>query len=197
MQQTMEPKIGCLVMAAGNSTRYQGNKLAAVFRGKPIIEYALDAVPAERFSVVTVVTQYPEIEKMAAQRGFTVIRNEHPDWGISHTIRLGTEAMITCSAILYMVADQPLLDDASVERILECWRQHPCNIVGASHNGKRGNPCIFPKEYFEELMALEEDHGGNTVIRRYPDRLLTVEVAKEELADVDTREALEALKQET
>ena len=197
MQQTMEPKIGCLVMAAGNSTRYQGNKLAAVFRGKPIIEYALDAVPAERFSVVTVVTQYPEIEKMAAQRGFTVIRNEHPDWGISHTIRLGTEARITCSAMLYMVADQPLLDDASVERILECWRQHPCNIVGASHNGKRGNPCIFPKEYFEELMALEEDHGGNTVIRRCPDRLLTVEVAKEELADVDTREALEALKQET
>ncbi len=46
-------------------------------------------------------------------------------------------------------------------------------------------------------MALEEDHGGNTVIRRYPDRLLTVEVAKEELTDVDTREALEALKQET
>ena len=197
MQQTMEPKIGCLVMAAGNSTRYQGNKLAAIFHGKPIIEYALDAVPAERFSVVTVVTQYPEIEKMAAQRGFTVIRNEHPDWGISHTIRLGTEAMRNCNAILYMVADQPLLDDASVERILECWRQHPCNIVGASHNGKRGNPCIFPKEYFEELMALEEDHGGNTVIRRYPDRLLTVEVAKEELTDVDTREALEALKQET
>lgn len=197
MQQTMEPKIGCLVMAAGNSTRYQGNKLAAIFHGKPIIEYALDAVPAERFSVVTVVTQYPEIEKMAAQRGFTVIRNEHPDWGISHTIRLGTEAMINCNAILYMVADQPLLDDASVERILECWRQHPCNIVGASHNGKRGNPCIFPKEYFEELMALDEDHGGNTVIRRYPDRLLTVEVAKEELTDVDTREALEALKQET
>ena len=190
-------RIGCLVMAAGNSTRYQGNKLAALFRGKPIIEYALDAVPADRFAAVTVVTQYPEIEALAAQRGFAVIRNEHPDWGISHTIRLGTEAMQDCNAILYMVADQPLLDDASVERILECWRQHPCNIVGASHNGKRGNPCIFPKEFFEELMALEEDHGGNTVIRRYPDRLLTVEVAQEELTDVDTRAALAALDQTT
>lgn len=190
-------RIGCLVMAAGNSTRYQGNKLAALFRGKPIIEYALNAVPADRFAAVTVVTQYPEIEALAAQRDFAVIRNEHPDWGISHTIRLGTEAMQDCNAILYMVADQPLLDDASVERILECWRQHPCNIVGASHNGKRGNPCIFPKEFFEELMALEEDHGGNTVIRRYPDRLLTVEVAQEELTDVDTRAALAALDQTT
>ena len=190
-------RIGCLVMAAGNSTRYQGNKLAALFRGKPIIEYALDAVPADRFAAVTVVTQYPEIEALARQHGIAVIRNEHPDWGISHTIRLGTEAMQDCNAILYMVADQPLLDDASVERILECWRQHPCNIVGASHNGKRGNPCIFPKEFFEELMALEEDHGGNTVIRRYPDRLLTVEVAQEELTDVDTRAALAELDQTT
>ena len=194
MQETT--KIGCLVMAAGNSTRYRGNKLAALLRGKPIIEYALDAVPTGHFAAVTVVTQYPEIEEMAARRGFRTIRNEHPDWGISHTIRLGTEAMKDCNAILYMVADQPLLDDASVERILECWRQHPCNIVGASHNGKRGNPCIFPKEFFEELMQLREDHGGNTVIRRYPDRLLTVEVAQEELTDVDTPEALEELKKE-
>ena len=195
MQDT--DRIGCLVMAAGNSTRYQGNKLAALFRGKPIAEYALESVPADRFAAVTVVTQYPEIEALARQHGFAVIRNEHPDWGISHTIRLGTGAMQDCHAILYMVADQPLLDDASVERIVECWRQHPCNIVGASHNGKRGNPCIFPKEFFEELMALTEDHGGSTVIRRWPDRLLTVEVSPEELTDVDTRAALSELNQAT
>ena len=91
MQDT--DRIGCLVMAAGNSTRYQGNKLAALFRGKPIAEYALDSVPADRFAAVTVVTQYPEIEALARQHGFAVIRNEHPDWGISHTIRLGTGAM--------------------------------------------------------------------------------------------------------
>lgn len=185
--------IGCLVMAAGNAARYGENKLAAKLNGKPLIRYALEAVPKELFSRVVVVTQYPVIEAMAGEFGFETIHNKHPDYGISHTIALGTKAMSECSAILYLVSDQPLLDAASVKRVVQCWREHPCSIVGAAHNGKRGNPCIFPREFFDELLALTEDHGGNSVIRCHPDRLLTVEVAQEELTDVDTPQALAEL----
>ncbi len=194
MQDIQDAKIGCLVMAAGNAVRFRSNKLAAKFDGKTLIQRALEAVPKQLFAKVVVVTQYPEIEQLSREFGFDSIRNEHPDWGISHTIRLGTEALRHSNAILYMVSDQPLLDDASVERLVACWREHPCNIISAAHNGKRGNPCIFPKEFFDELMELREDHGGNTVIRKYPDLLLTVEVAQEELTDVDTPQALEELK---
>lgn len=193
MQELQNVRIGCLVMAAGNAARYGKNKLAAELNGKPLIRYALEAVPKTLFSRVVVVTQYPEIEAMAQEFGFEVIRNKHPDYGISHTISLGTKAMSECGAILYMVSDQPLLDDASVERVVACWREHPCNIVGAAHNGKRGNPCIFPREFYDELLALAEDNGGNSVIRCHPERLLTVEVAQEELTDVDTPKALEDL----
>lgn len=196
MQELQGANIGCLVMAAGNASRFGNNKLAAELDGKPLIRHALEAVPRHLFSQVVVVTQYPEVEDMAREFGFTPLRNDHPDYGISHTIELGTKALQQCNAILYMVSDQPLLDDASVERIVECWRNHPCNIVGAAHNGKRGNPCIFPREFYDELLALEEDHGGNTVIRKYPERLLTVEVAQEELTDVDTPKALEDLKKQ-
>ena len=196
MQELQGTNIGCLVMAAGNASRFGKNKLAAELDGKPLIRHALEAVPRHLFSQVVVVTQYPEVEDMAREFGFTPLRNDHPDYGISHTIELGTKALQQCNAILYMVSDQPLLDDASVERIVECWRNHPCNIVGAAHNGKRGNPCIFPREFYDELLALEEDHGGNTVIRKYPERLLTGEVAQEELTDVDTPKALEDLKKQ-
>lgn len=189
----VEAKIGCLVMAAGNARRFRANKLAAELAGKPLIQHALDAVPQGLFDRVVVVTQYPEVAALAEKYGFEALKNDRPEDGLSHTIALGTEAMRECNAILYMVSDQPLLDDASVERIVACWRAHPCNIVGAAHDGRRGNPCIFPREFFEELMALREDHGGNTVIRAHPDRLLTVEVAPEELTDVDTPEALAAL----
>ena len=196
MQELQGTNIGCLVMAAGNASRFGNNKLAAELDGKPLIRHALEAVPRHLFSQVVVVTQYPEVEDMTREFGFTPLHNDHPDYGISHTIELGTKALQQCNAILYMVSDQPLLDDASVERIVECWRNHPCNIVGAAHNGKRGNPCIFPREFYDELLALEEDHGGNTVIRKYPERLLTVEVAQEELTDVDTPKALEDLKKQ-
>lgn len=185
-------KIGCVVMAAGNAARFGENKLAAVYEGKPLIRHALEAVPQDLQTVV--VTQYDEVEHMAAEFGFASIHNAHPDFGISHTIKLGTQALRDCDAILYLVSDQPLLQQNSVKRVVEMWKSHPANIVGAAHNGKRGNPCIFPKKYFDELMQLREDHGGNTVIRTHPEVLLTVEIAKQELTDVDTPKALQDLK---
>ncbi len=187
------PRIGCLIMAAGNASRFRENKLAAELEGKSLIQRALEAVPAEEFAKVVVVTQYPQVAELAAGFGFEVLDNHHPDYGISHTIFLGTQAMEDCDAILYMVSDQPLLDAGCVRKVVELWRAHPACIVGAAHNGKRGNPNIFPREFFRELMELKEDHGGNTVIRRHEDRLVLVEIPQLALTDVDTPQALQDL----
>lgn len=184
-------KIGCVIMAAGYSQRFGENKLAALIDGKPMIRHALEAVPADVETVV--VTQYEEVLSIATEYGYRVIQNFHPHLGISHTIHLGTEALSHCDGILYMVSDQPLLKKASVEKILTLWRCHPHCIVGASHEGVRGNPNIFPKEFFPALSSLCGDRGGNGIIRENTDRLLLVEIHKNELSDVDTKAALEAL----
>ena len=120
-----DPSLGCLVMAAGSGRRFGGNKLAADLDGKTLIRRALEAVPAAQFTAVTVVSQYEDIEAMAGQFGFAAIHNDRPDLGLSHTIRLGTEAMRTCDGILYMVADQPKLCQETVARLVEVFRQHP------------------------------------------------------------------------
>ncbi len=184
-------KIGCVVMAAGNAARFGENKLAALYEGKPLIRHALEAVPQELETVV--VTQYAEVEAMAAEFGFACLKNTHPDWGISHTIRLGTEFLSHCDGILYLVSDQPLLEQDSVQRVVEAWKSQPDRIVGAAHDGKRGNPNLFPKHFYPELMELREDHGGNTVIRRHPEALVLVEIPKGQLTDVDTPAALQEL----
>ena len=184
---------GCLIMAAGNASRFRANKLAAEFDGKALFRRAMEAVPAALFERVVVVTQYSEIMTAAAEFGFDVIRNSHPDYGISHTIRLGTQALADCGGILYMVADQPLLVADSVARVVRAWQAQPEYIAGAAHRGKRGNPNLFPRDFFPELLALTEDHGGSAVIRAHPERFLPVVVAPEELADVDTPQSLREL----
>lgn len=191
---TRPNKIGCLLMAAGNASRFQSNKLLAEFRGKPLVLWALERIDPARFSQVTVVTQYPEICTMAEEFGFPWLKNDHPDWGAAYTIRLGTEAMAQCDAILYLVADQPLLDAAAIARILETWQETPDRIVAPAHDGRTGNPCIFPREFFPELCQLQGDVGGKRVIKAHLDRLLTVEVAPDALFDCDTPEALAELR---
>lgn len=188
-------RIGCVVMAAGSARRFGENKLAREMGGKTLLRRALEAVPAEKFHMVAVVTQYPEAETLARQSGFLPVRNLHPDRGISHTIRLGLQALGECGAALFMVSDQPLLRRETVEAEIEFFLQHPDRLVGLSHGGIRGNPCIFPARYFPELLELRGDRGGSAVIRRHEEELLLFEAPAGELEDVDTPQALEAMEE--
>ena len=77
-----------------------GNKLEAVVDGKTLLRRALEAVPKQSFCRVAVVTQYDEAAALAEKFGFDVIRNDRPEDGLSRTVRLGTEALADCDAIL-------------------------------------------------------------------------------------------------
>ena len=178
-------------MAAGSSKRFGSNKLLQRTKGSSLIECAFAAVPSEKLKKVCVVTQYPEVEELAASYGFSSLRNPCPEEGISLTIRLGiSELSKDCSALMFLVSDQPLLKRSSIEGLIDFYLSHPDNIIGAAVKGKRGNPCIFPKKHFPALCSLKGDTGGSAVIRSNPDELLLFEVSKNELQDVDTREDL-------
>ena len=163
---TRPNKIGCLLMAAGNASRFQSNKLLAEFRGKPLVLWALERIDSARFSQVTIVTQYPEICTMAEEFGFPWLKNDHPDWGAAYTIRLGTEAMAQCDAILYLVADQPLLDAAEqgLRDILRASRSHRQNFGNLARkpgpdrrSGPRrqdGQPLYLPPGIFPGIMPV-------------------------------------------
>lgn len=188
-------KLGCVVMAAGNARRFGNNKLAAQLDGRSLIRRTLDAIPPDVFDSVIVVTQYPEIAVLAQEYSFTAIRNEHPDFGISHTIKLGLSELMDCHGVLFLVSDQPLLKRESVAALAEFWRQQPEHIAALGHNGVRGNPCLFPARFFPELLELREDRGGNAVIRRHKECLVLLDVDAAELTDIDTPQAMNDIRE--
>lgn len=190
----MNIKIGCVLMAAGNAKRFGDNKLDKTIDGKSLIDRALDCIGVQSLYKVAVVSQYDEVMQKAENLGFVAVKNKHPDFGISHTIKLGIDALSDCDAIMFMVSDQPLLKKESVKAMIDFYKDNVDFIVGMSYGGVRGNPCIFPKEFFGELKKLKEDHGGNTVIRQHEDRLRLFEATHpDELSDIDTKEDLRKL----
>ena len=178
-------RAGCLVMAAGNASRFGENKLTARFDGQRLFSLALAAIPKELFARVTVVSQYPALLEEASLAGFDTILNDRPEDGISRTIRLGTQALSGCDGMLYLVADQPRLTRASLQKIADAWRAHPDRIAAAMCGERRGNPNLFPAKYFPELCALEGARGGTRVIRAHSASLLPVQLPEWELADCD------------
>ncbi|MBQ8057217.1 MAG: nucleotidyltransferase family protein [Ruminococcus sp.] len=190
----MELKIGCVLMASGNAKRFGDNKLNKKLNGISLIDRALNAIPVDKLYKVAVVSQYSEVIDKAHRYGFTGIKNKHPDYGISHTIKLGLDATNDCDAVMFMVSDQPLLRKDSVSQMLDFYIKNSKFLVGMSYKGVRGNPCVFPKEFFDGLRKLTEDNGGNTIIRMHEDRLKLFEVDHpDELSDIDTKEDLEKL----
>lgn len=189
MKNSGQFRIGCVILAAGNAIRFGKNKLLTDINGKAMIECAFDAIPTEKLCDVVAVTQYDSVIKLAESRGYHCVINDQPVLGISRSVMLGTTVLKDrCDGILYQVADQPWLKRESVSRMLDVFRNHPDRIVSMSCGGKRGNPCVFPKQFFDELCGLSGDKGGRAVIERHTDDLLLFDVPADELADVDTPE---------
>ena len=194
--------LGCVVLAAGNAVRFGRNKLAEDFRGKPLIQWALEAVPADRLgpvyaevpAPVCVVTQYPDVRMLAAAFGFGGVFNEAPELGISHSVVLGTRALMhRCGGLMFLVADQPLLRRETAAALADCFLADPTRIVVPAAGDRQGNPCIFPAALYPELLVLTGDRGGKAVIRCHPELVVEVPVPEEELNDVDTLADLESL----
>ncbi len=185
--------LGCVLLAAGNARRFGGNKLTASLDGRSLIVRALEVIPIEDLESVVVVTQYPEIMRLGKEFHFAAIHNAHPELGLSHSLQMGLTALRDCDGILFLVADQPLLQRTSVASLISLWRKQPEKIAALAHNGVRGNPCIFPSRLFHELMSLVGDTGGSAVIRRHEQDVILLEADAQELADVDTVSTLEDL----
>ena len=186
-------KKGILLLAAGAGKRFGGDKLSAVVDGQPMYIRAMDVIDAQ-VDVIhrIVVTGQPSILSEGKLRGWDVAINENPEKGISWSIRLGMEQMLKAvpdlDGILFMVCDQPWLTKETVGRMLT---QFEKGILSLSYNGRSGNPVLFSKDYFEELMTLEGDVGGRQVMNKHKAEIYYLEIFNEkELRDVDRREEL-------
>ena len=185
------PRIGCVIMASGLGKRFGGNKLMADFRGRPMIQMALDATEG-LFARRVVVTRHEDVAALCREQGIEVLLHDLPHR--SDTVRLGLEALGELDGCMFLPGDQPLLRRETVARLLDCWRESPETIVRPIHEDTVGSPVLFPAWTFTELRNLPEGKGGGVVIRNHPHDVLGVSVSDPfELADADTPETLELL----
>ena len=187
------PQIGCVIMASGMGKRFGGNKLMADFHGKPMLQRALDATEG-LFSKRVVVTRHESVAALCREQNVDVIFHELPHR--NDTIRLGLEALGDLDACMFLPGDQPLLRRETVAMLLENWKENPGSILRPICEDTEGSPVLFPSWAFPELKDLPEGKGGCFVIKNHPNEVLRVSVADPfELADADTPQTLELLKQ--
>lgn len=187
-------KLELVMLAAGNSRRFGSNKLLYTVDGQPMYRHILSELEKIQKQLesqgtqcsITVVTQYDEIAEDVRKRGISALYNLHPEEGISSSLRIGLRKNRDADACLFTVSDQPWLRGETVLELIELFLREGKGIACVEHSGKTGNPCIFSRKYFGELMELEGDVGGKRVIRKHREDTAVLEVLDErELTDVD------------
>lgn len=181
--------INAIIMASGFSSRMGTNKLLLPYKEKALIEHILDKVKECDFFSTVLVAQNFEVIGLAKKRGLKVIYNERAKNGQSESIKSGILNSPDAMGYAFFTADQPLIDIKTIKFLMDSFYKEKDSIIIPIFEEKRGTPVIFPKKFKEELLALEGDAGGRTIIKKYMNSVKLIEVREEcILWDIDTQE---------
>ncbi len=186
----MEPAlIAGIVLAAGLSRRMGQAKLLLPVGGRAIVRHAVEAVLAGGVDSVWVVTG-PDVEPIqAALAGIDVeiVVNPAPEQGQAGSVRAGIAALPPAvDSVLIALGDQPALAPSIIPALLAARRASTKSIVAPRYRDGQGNPVLFKREIFPELLRLTGDQGARPIIQREPARVEWVELDLPMPPDVDT-----------
>ena len=190
-------QIAAIVLAAGWSARFGANKLLAPIEGKPIVRHAAEAALASRASPVVVVTGNTASAVTAALSGLVVeiVENQAFANGLSTSLKCGLRNVpADCDAAVILLGDMPFVRPALIDALIEAF--DPANrraICVPVRNRRRGNPVLWGRAFFPELLSLDGDAGAKRLMTRHEDVLYELEAGDDgPFIDIDTPEDLKA-----
>ncbi len=184
--------IAAVVLAAGGSTRMGQPKLLLPWHDEALIRWPVKSALNAGLSPVIVVSGAVTDEIEISLTGLEVRIVNNPDWaqGQSTSVRCGIDALPDAiDAVIFLLGDQPQVPAAFIEKMIAVYRSStlPVPIFVSAYQGKRGNPVLFDKSFFQELLTLQGDAGGRLIFSKHPLQFIPVEDPNM-LFDIDSPE---------
>lgn len=178
-----------VLLAAGHSHRFEGDKLSEPFLDKPLAYHVVTALENVPFLTRIAVVSNTGLDFGAL--GYQVEPNPDPSLGqarsLCHGVTVAKEA--GAEAVLVALADMPRVTAAHVYRMFDA-ADGAGTIVASSDGVQPRPPALFGRDMFDDLLDLEGDEGARQLIKRGHH----VVTSPAELVDVDTRADLEKLR---
>jgi molybdenum cofactor cytidylyltransferase len=173
----------------------------AEIAGRPLVRIVVDEALASRARPVFVVTGHQRERVEAALAGLPVKFIHNPQFGdgLGTSLKAGVAALpAEADGAIVCLGDMPQVDAALIDRLIGAFDPDKGALaVVPTIDGKRGNPVVWSRRFFAELMTVEGDVGARYLIGRYPEAVVEVPLSgNAALTDVDTPEALEAVRAE-
>lgn len=188
------PRLAVALLAAGQSRRFGGDKLAAGFRGKMLGLHAAEALAQLAFAhrwVIVSDAEHPCVPGWVAA-GFVPVLNVDAAQGMGTSValagRLAREAEV--DQLLIALADMPLVTQAHFAALLT--RASPGGegaLVASTDGAAAMPPAVFGSTHFDRLVLASGDKGARALLGAAE----LVAAPQGTLVDVDDEAALRAL----
>ncbi len=184
-----------VVLAAGEARRFGALKQTLMWENKPLVRHVVEAALEGGLDPVIVVLGFGAEDVRLALEGLPVHFVQNPAWqnGQSSSIAAGINIIPDdVGSAIFLLADQPRLPSMLLRGLVEMHAAELPPVVAPLVDGMRGNPVLFDRRTFPDLLALTGDTGGRALFNRYNPTWLVWNDSSVML-DVDTQEDFQKL----
>ncbi|MBN1318931.1 MAG: putative selenium-dependent hydroxylase accessory protein YqeC, partial [Anaerolineales bacterium] len=185
--------VAAIVLAAGRSLRMKGDvpKQLLPWRGKTVIRQVVDTLSALPLDSVLVVVGHRAEKVTTAVEGTraqTVLNPDYETGEMLSSAKAGIRALDErIGGCLVVLGDQPWLEPAVVQELLNVYARNPCGLVAPVFQGQRGNPVLIDRRYWPELLALADGLAPRRLLEAHADDVCLVPVETGSIhKDLDT-----------
>jgi len=190
--------VAAIILAAGRSTRMGGpNKLLAELSGKPLVRIVAEQAVASKAKGVVVVTGHQAELVEGALKGLKVKFVRNPDFaqGLATSVKAGIAAVPEeADGAVICLGDMPMISSQLIDHLIDAFAPDRGNLIAVPvSGGRRGNPVLWSRRFFNELMTLDGDIGARHLIAKHNEAVAEVPVEGDgAFLDIDTPQGLEA-----
>lgn len=195
--------ITCIVLAAGESKRFKGNKLLFEIKANvTIIEFLLKSIIASRVDRTIVVLGHEadlvrkKVQNLTNESLHTVINPDYRKGGMSSSIRRGLEQALDSHAIMITPADIPFIPSKVFNQLIDYYYTHSPRLIIPTYQNQKGHPILISSDLFSHVRKIsEEKRGMKEIIASYAEDLVFLPTESQTiLQDVDKYEDVIKLK---
>lgn len=182
-----------VVLAAGGATRWAagsdgavGHKLLAPFRGRPLVQWAVQHAVEAGLAETWVVTGAVDLSGLLPSQVRAIA---NPTWAegqagsLQRAVAQARDAAV--AAIVVGLGDQPLIPPSTWSAVAAA----NAPVAVATYGGRRRNPVRLAAQVWD-LLPETGDEGARSLILSRPDLVEEVPCGGEPV-DIDTREDLQ------
>ncbi len=186
----MNSVITGILLAAGSSKRFNGNKLLHPLDGEPIALRSARSFAQAFPHGIAVVRSASPLKPLLEAAGLRVVECARADEGMGASLAAGVAATRDASGWVVALADMPFIRPQTHTRIAASLASG-ADLVAAGYHGERGHPVGIGARFREQLLTLEGDAGARHIVRSNPGLMQLLECDDPGvLRDIDTRDDL-------